>query len=547
MNVLDRFTRDPVSRFLWGGLTVSFALLLVFALSGERGAIRQQERDAQTRAIQYTETTLQQNLDEHLVIGPMLTDEHDALLVPIRAEIMVNDDVARVRLFELDGSLLFSTDAGDRVGSGEGEQSVSLGSALGGETTSVLVPAGTEPKDGFAGSDEDLYQTYVPLHLAGSTDVVGAAEVDARHALLVAAGRSPWRSLQLVFGAGLLIFLGLTLLSIRRSANPMGATVDLAALVKSPRLDPGGDDPVQLRRELAEARSQLRQAEEAYRFLEARSKSHDEGAPPDSELTELRAALTAAEASGNQARTQLASGAKAAADARVRELEEQLMQERLRRANAERAAREVEENAQAVESQRVQELEIEVRSLRELVNAEDASGVSGATVSELDALKRELEAVRFELDAARLDAQARKVEAEFTEREQADASAASLEPPEASTVETEPTVAARPRSPQRRKRGGKQRAAVGSNGAARRESDRKPTAEPSRPVAPRKPPPIEGDPGPPSEQLEAGAEEQPEPGADEQLEADAAAQDLRARLVRTAAAKKPTPHGPEDR
>ena len=539
MNVLDRFTRDPVSRFLWGGLTASFALLLVFALSGEGGAIRRQERDAQTRAIHYTETTLQQNLDEHLVIGPMLTDEHDALLVPVRAEIMVDDDVARVRLFEVDGSLLFSTDAADRVGSGEGEQSVALGSALGGETTSALVGVGTAPKDGFAGSEEDLYQTYVPLRLAGSTDVVGAAEIDTRHTLLVAAGRSLWRPLQIVFGVGLLLFLGLTLLSIRRSANPMGGTVDLTALVKSPRLDPGGDDPVELRRELAEARSQLLQAEEAYRFLEARAKSQGEEAPPDSELTELRAALTAAEASGNQARTQLASGAKAAADSRVSELQEQLMQERLRRANAERAAREAEQNAQAVVDHRIQELEMEVRTLRERVNAENAPGASSATISELDVLRRELEAVRFELDAARLDARARKVEAEFAEREHADAAATSPQPADASTVKPEPPAAAAPRTRQHRKRGGKQRAAVGSNGAARRESDRNPTPEPSRPEATREPAPVEAEP--------ESSSEQPEAGAEEQHQADAAAQDLRARLVRTAAAKKPAPQGSEDR
>jgi hypothetical protein len=233
-------------------------------------------------------------------------------------------------------------------------------------------------------------------------------------------------------------------------------------------------------------------------------------------------ALSAAEASGDQARTQPASVA-GAADARVRELEKQLMQERLRRANAERAAREAEQNAQAVENHRVQELEMEVRTLRERVNAENASEASvppGAELEELEELRRELEAVRFELDAARLEARARKAEAEFAERERANAQATPPEPAEASTMETEPPVA-RPRSPQRRKRGGKQRAAVGSNGAARRESDRNPRPDP-------------------------GSPEQPEAGVAEQNEADAAAQDLRARLVRTAAAKKPAPHASDD-
>jgi hypothetical protein len=413
VNIVDRFTRDRVSRFLWGGLTISFALLLVFAFSGEREAVREQERGAQASAVRSTETTLFQNLNEELVSGPILRQQdHAALLIPVQAEIMTNENVARVRLFGVDGALLFSTDEGDQTGTATLEESVPLNTAIGGETTSVLIRAGSVPSDGLAASNEDLYQTYVPIRVAGRTAIVGAAEIDARHGLLVEAALSPWRLLEVVFGVGLLLFLGLTVLSYRRSRTMNG--VDLEALVKPPRADPGGDDPAELRHELAEARSQLRQAEEAYRFLEARSKTQGGEPLPASELAELRAALSAAEASGDQARAQIASSGRALAGARVRELEEELMQEHLRRANAERAARDAEEAAQTVGNRRIQELEMEVRTLRERVSGEDPAD---AIRADLDLLRHDLESARAELDAARAQLHAKHAELDAKQAE----------------------------------------------------------------------------------------------------------------------------------
>ena len=106
MNILDRFTKDRVSRYLWSGLAISFALLLLFAVRGQQGSVRDQERDAQARAVLYTETTLFQNLNGDLVSAPILKQNYPDLLLPVQAEIMTNEDVARVRLWGSDGTLL---------------------------------------------------------------------------------------------------------------------------------------------------------------------------------------------------------------------------------------------------------------------------------------------------------------------------------------------------------------------------------------------------------------------------------------------------------
>jgi hypothetical protein len=220
MRVFDRFTRDRISRYLWGGLTVGFAILLVFASSGSRRGLLDRESRAQARAVNDTGSTLFRHLDADLVSKPILGPDYRNLLIPVQAEIMTDPSVARVRIWGTDGTLLFSTDQRGGIGAVDAADDASLHTALGGETTSVETRASVSIEQGIAPTSEQLYQTFVPLHVPHRTAVVGAAEIDMYLAPMIAASHGTWRSLQLAFVAGLLICGTMTLLSLRSPLEP---------------------------------------------------------------------------------------------------------------------------------------------------------------------------------------------------------------------------------------------------------------------------------------------------------------------------------------
>jgi hypothetical protein len=105
----------------------------------------------------------------------------------------------------------------------------------------------------------------------------------------------------------------------------------------------------------------------------------------------------------------------------LRALQDRLVQEQIRRANAERAARDAELAAEAAAAQRAQTLEMEIRRLRERL--EDPPTPAGATAPsdadvgairlELESVRRELEGVRAEVDATRIEREAARAEADL--------------------------------------------------------------------------------------------------------------------------------------
>jgi hypothetical protein len=377
MRVVDRFTRDRVSRYLWGGLTLAFAILLVFASSGSRRALRDREAQAQARAVGYTESTLFRHLNADLVSKPILGPNYRALLVPVQAEIMTDPSVAALQIWGTDGILVFSTDLREGIGTLRAGDGPPLHTALRGETASDVVRASVSVEQGIPPTTERLYQTFVPLRVPDRTGVVGVAQIDMHLAPMIAASRSTWRSLEVPFAAGLALCLVMTLLSLRAPLGPAERhAVDRTV-------------PPEVERGVAPATTPTVIA-----------------APPP-----VPVSRTPEE--GNE---------------RLRELEERLMQEQMRRAKAERAARDAELAAETAAAHRAQLLEIEIRTLRERLERAPAAiehagrpeGDAGAIRLELDAVRRELEGVRAEAEAARSEREAARADAERARDELAD-------------------------------------------------------------------------------------------------------------------------------
>jgi hypothetical protein len=381
MRVVDRFTRDRLSRYLWGGLTVSFAILLVFAASGSRRALRDRESQAQARAVGYTESTLFRHLNADRVGKPILGPNYRALLIPVQAEIMTDPSVASLQIWTTDGTLVFSTDRRERIGIVRAGDSPSLHTALGGETASEVVRASVSVEQGIAPTSERLYRTFVPLRVPDRTGVVGVAQIDMHLAPMIAASRSTWRSLEILFAAGLALCLVMTLLSLRAPLEPAAPYA----------VDPRG--PPEVEPAVASVPTPAAIA----------------GSPP---VPVSRASEVGSE--------------------RLRELEERLLREQMRRANAERAAREAERAAEAAAAHRAHLLEMEIRTLRERLEHAPAAnehvgrpeGDVGAIRLELEAVRRELEGVRAEAEAASSEREAARADAERARDELAESRSA---------------------------------------------------------------------------------------------------------------------------
>ena len=53
MDMIDRFTRDKVSRFVWGGLAIGCLVMLIFAGRGEPRSLEEEVDAARERSLSY--------------------------------------------------------------------------------------------------------------------------------------------------------------------------------------------------------------------------------------------------------------------------------------------------------------------------------------------------------------------------------------------------------------------------------------------------------------------------------------------------------------
>jgi hypothetical protein len=310
MNVIDRFTRDRVSRPVWGVLALACLAMVVVGLQGEQRAYTRQLDATTSRSEAYAASVIVPTV--HLKDGAPVFYYRETY-TKIQGEVLAADPtVARIRVWGTDGLLLFSTDNSQRTGTIEApnDPGVQAG-AMGSTYRSLVTQPFTWGTTGLPGDDTQLLQTYTPLRLATQIQPAGTVQVDYFADALRAAARDQWPTIRWTFGVLLAFCLIMTLLSLRRSrrAQPETAGVPEAvgagATPAAPAPSGEADGESSLRDELVAAREQLVQAEEAYRFLEtklkvARSELADrEAVAPDAvdaRVGELQEALKRAEA-----------------------------------------------------------------------------------------------------------------------------------------------------------------------------------------------------------------------------------------------------------
>ena len=183
-------------RFLWGGA----ALLLLFVLLGSvvlsGSSVGGAEADAQARAESLSGSVIEEELKPDLLVRDMIGAASRDLTLLVQAVTLSDERFTSVRIWRLDGGLIFSTAQGDDTSVIAADDRW-IGQALDGKTVSVLSSAGTY-HDGLERPSEELFQTFVPITLSDTGTVDGVVQIDQRYSPIHDQAYRVWRPLQFV-------------------------------------------------------------------------------------------------------------------------------------------------------------------------------------------------------------------------------------------------------------------------------------------------------------------------------------------------------------
>ena len=318
MTLIDRFTRDRVSRYIWAVLTVACLSTAFFAARQQRTArsddVTNAVAAAQAQALEIANTVLFTNLSYATMIAPIPAPLYHDIIVALEGQAFTDTNIARVRVWRPDGTLQFSTHERDQVGLLKTQDTTLITQSMKGATSSEKVV--TRFSAASTATDQvqtTLLEVYVPLHVPDRISVTGVAEVDYYYDTLVQPTSHPWFKLFVVFLVLAGLCLIMTLLSLRKPVRTVGAgvafglegelgesrrsgkhagasTVDKAAKMLSREAELAGAraakaeaETTDTRERLRDSQDRLKQAEEANRLLEAKWKQGQadlEVAPP---------------------------------------------------------------------------------------------------------------------------------------------------------------------------------------------------------------------------------------------------------------------------
>ena len=237
--VLDRY-----GRFLWGGAALLLLLVLLASVVLPGSSDGGSEADAQARAESLSGSFVEKELSADLLARDITGAASRHLTVLVQAVIRSDDRFTTVRIWRLDGALIYSTAQGDDTSVIAADDRW-IGQALDGQTVSVLSSAGTY-HDGLQRPDEELFQTFVPITLSDDGTVDGVVQIDQRSSSIHGQVGGIWRPLQLVVFL-LLIGVGVMFVRWQRRApasleqNPnAGSGTVVAPRIRTSWLEPTG-------------------------------------------------------------------------------------------------------------------------------------------------------------------------------------------------------------------------------------------------------------------------------------------------------------------
>ena len=207
----DRITgiRRRYGRLLWGGAAVLLLLVLLGSVVLSAASVGGAEADAQARAESLSGSVVEQELTPDLLVRDITGAASRHLTVLVQAVTLSDERFTTVRIWRLDGGLIYSTAQGDDMSVIAADDRW-IGQALDGQTVSVLSSAGTHHV-GLTRPSEELFQTFVPITLSdGAVD--GVVQIDQRYSPIHDHAYRIWRPLQLVV---LVLLIGVGVMFVR--------------------------------------------------------------------------------------------------------------------------------------------------------------------------------------------------------------------------------------------------------------------------------------------------------------------------------------------
>jgi len=288
MGIIDRY-----GRFVWGGAALLLLLVLVGSVVLSGSSVAGAEQDAQVRAESLSGSVVEEELTPDLLARDIGGTDYRDLTVRVRAGILSDDRFAVVRIWRLDGALIYSTAQRDDAGVIAGDDQW-IAQALEGQTVSVLSSVGIY-HDGLKRPNEEMFQTFVPIHSSSDSLIDGVVQIDQRYSAIHNQAYRVWRPLQFI-ALALLVAVGVLFVRWLRNA---AVTAEPAAQGER-RVTPGRRaDDVQVRDavERADRAERLaRESEKRLEELEAMVAAAPSTATATAALEELDLKLRASEA-----------------------------------------------------------------------------------------------------------------------------------------------------------------------------------------------------------------------------------------------------------
>ncbi|HEX6580320.1 MAG TPA: hypothetical protein VF195_05550 [Actinomycetota bacterium] len=288
MGIIDRY-----GRFVWGGAALLLLFVLIVSVTLSGSSVAGAEQDAQVRAESLSGSVVEEELTPDLLARDIGGTAYRDLTARVQAGILSDDRFTVVRIWRLDGALIYSTAQRDDAGVIAPDDQW-IAQALEGRTVSVLSSAGTY-HDGLKRPIEEMFQTFVPIRSSSDSLIDGVVQIDQRYSAIHNQAYRVWRPVQFI-ALVLLVAIGVLFVRWLRDA---AVTVEPAAQIER-RVTPGRRaDDVQVRDavERADRAERLaRESEKRLEELEAMVAAAPSTATATAALEELDLKLRASEA-----------------------------------------------------------------------------------------------------------------------------------------------------------------------------------------------------------------------------------------------------------
>jgi hypothetical protein len=220
MRFIDRFTLDDVSAKVWWPFAMVLLVLFVLTFPAEHRAVAARHRDTAAVDANLGQRVILPNVASAPASLPIVGSQSDLLTEEVHDEILVNDTRIRaVRLWSPQHFLLWSSlrEPLDSRFLNDAQIDAAVGSA--GAPTWVLTKRTPTNQPGPA-----TFSSYTAI---GGQPFV--AQFEYRDATLTSDVRASWLGYQIAIGFGLLLVLTLSLLSMREPAAEIGTGVPFFA------------------------------------------------------------------------------------------------------------------------------------------------------------------------------------------------------------------------------------------------------------------------------------------------------------------------------